>query len=135
MIGIKKIIKNNKIYALIVPASLKKEGTSFFSKAGDAFQLGQLFYRKGHKIAPHLHRVFQRSIRGTSEFFLVMEGRVRVDVFDEAGKKIKGVNLNKGDNILLLAGGHSLVFLAKSKILMLKQGPYSGKAEDKAYLK
>lgn len=135
MAGIKKISQNNKVYALIVPASLKKAGTSFFSQAEDNFQLGQLFYEKGHKVAPHLHRLFKRIILGTSELFSVAEGKVRVNVFDEAGKKIKSVVLNKGDTILLLAGGHGLDFLARSQILMLKQGPYSGKAEDKAYLK
>lgn len=130
---IKEIKKNNKTFALIIPAKLEKEGTNFFTDNDNPLQVGILNKKKGIKISPHIHRKSKRIISQTQEILYIEKGKVRANFYDEGGKKIKSAILNHGDTVLLLSGGHGFDLLKDSKALIIKQGPYRSIKEDKSY--
>ena len=130
---VREIKKNNKTFALIIPAKLEKEGTNFFTQKDSPFQVGVLLKKKGVKIAPHLHKKAKRTVYQTQEMLYIEKGRVRANFYDEKGKKIKSAILNPGDTVLLLNGGHGFDLLKDSKILIVKQGPYRSIKEDKTH--
>ena len=130
---VKEIKKDNKLLALILPKGIEKDGTSFFTDKKNNFQLGFLKYKKGAKIKPHIHKVFERIIRGTQELFYVVKGRVRVNFYDKKGKKTRSSILKSGDTLLIISAGHGFEILKNSKILVLKQGPYCSIEEDKRH--
>ena len=130
---VKKIKENNKIVALIIPQKLSKEGTKFFTDKKNPFQIGILQNKKGRKVEAHIHNVFPRTIKGTQEMFYIMKGKVIANFFNKKGEKIKSAILSAGDTLLVLSAGHGFEFLKDSKVLVIKQGPYSNIAEDKTY--
>jgi len=130
---IKKIEKNKKTIALIIPKGLEKEGTNFFTDNDNPLQVGILNRKKGVKISPHIHRKSKRIINQTQEIIYIEKGKVRANFYDEEGKKAKSVILNPGDTVLLISGGHGFDLLKDSKALVIKQGPYHSIKEDKSY--
>ena len=57
---------------------------------------------------------------------MLLDGRIRVELFDDDGAKLKTVVLKAGDSILLARGGHKVTVLENAKIIEVKQGPYAG---------
>lgn len=85
---------------------------------------------KGKKFPPHFHRG-ESSFR--HEVLLVLEGRVRVDVFDESAQKVSSVTLGPGEAIILTCG-QGISILEDALIFEVKQGPYPGPGKDKQFI-
>jgi hypothetical protein len=63
----------------------------------------------------------------------VVEGRVDVGVYTGAGVLVERVVLGPRDTILLFEG-HDTVFLERSRLVEIKEGPYPGPERDKRWL-
>ena len=85
---------------------------------------------KDYIIAPHRHNLVERKVTLTQEVLFIKSGKVRVDFFNDNQDYLQSKILNKGDVILLAAGGHGFHMIEESEIIEVKQGPYCGE-EDK----
>lgn len=130
---IEKIIENKKLLAVIVRRRFNRKGVNFITDRNSPLQLGISNYKNNIEIKAHIHRSPSRYIRTTQEFLYIIRGRIRIDLFYK-NKRVVTKILSSGDSILLMSG-HRINFLAPTKILEIKQGPYVGKKFDKRYLK
>lgn len=130
---IEKIIDEGKILAVVIRKDSSLKGVNFFTPQDFSQQLGLLVHEKGKKIKAHRHRLIKREITLTQEVLVVLEGKVKIDLYNENLKKIKTVVTTDGDTILLANGAHSIEILEDSRIIEIKQGPYAGE-DDKEYI-
>jgi len=128
-----EIIKGGEIHAILIRGELAKSGPRFFTPEDFSQQLGLLVHPKGRVIERHRHKAGQGKVVRTQEVLVVLDGKMRVDLFDDSGAKLKTFVLKGGDSVLLARGGHKATFLANSKILAIKQGPFSGPDEKEFY--
>jgi cupin fold WbuC family metalloprotein len=126
MKGLTFVSKDNEIYAIVLRKTYAGRGPNFFTPGEFSQQLGLLAHPKGKVVKRHRHKLVRREIFRTQEVLVVLTGRIRVDLFDDDGAKIKTVILGAGDTILLARGGHTVLVLAAAKIVEVKQGPYAG---------
>lgn len=130
---IEKIIDEGKILAVVVRKDSSLEGVNFFTPLDFSQQLGLLVHEKGKKIKAHRHKLIKREINLTQEVLVVLEGKVKIELYNEKLQKIKTIVLKEGDTILLAHGAHAIEILEYSRIIEVKQGPYAG-MDDKEYI-
>ncbi|HEY5464287.1 MAG TPA: hypothetical protein VIJ95_13585 [Hanamia sp.] len=123
---IENLIHKEKLLAVIIHANFKKEGIEFFTPDDFSQQLAYMNRPKGYIIDPHVHNLVDRKVTLTQEVLFIKSGKVRVDFFDEDKNYLESKILEKGDVILLAAGGHGFEMLEESEMIEVKQGPYSG---------
>ena len=128
-----KIMAEGKILAVVVRKDTLLEGVNFFTPQDFSQQLGLLVHEKGKKIKAHRHKQIKREITLTQEVLVVLEGKVKIDLYNENLEKIKTVIISDGDTILLAEGAHSIEIMEDSRIIEVKQGPYAG-MDDKEYI-
>lgn len=107
------------------------KGLGFFVHIPNEFILQPGFNRlaKGRECPPHFHT----PKGGRHEVILVLEGRIRVDVFGDDSKKASCFDMGPGEAVLLTAG-HGIVVLEDSLLFEVKQGPYPGPEKDKKFI-
>ena len=131
-----RIIHKKKIYALIIRDKIqfKKKGVNFLTDDNDLLQVGFLKHKKNHKIKSHIHIKQKRTIDYSSEVLLIRKGVLKVNFFDDKGKKIlKPKNLYKNDIIILFQGGHGFEIKKNCEIVEVKQGPYLRNKDKKLF--
>lgn len=115
---------------------LNISGGVFFPTPDTAeFQLGFGSVAETKEVVPHLHNKVERQIINTSEFILVIEGRLDVSFIAPDGRSLGSYSFKKLEGFLQFKGGHSIVIEAGTKYIELKQGPYLGHVHDKTILK
>lgn len=127
---IEEIRHEELVLAVIIRASYKKEGIQFFTPGDYSQQLGYMNRAKGYDIPPHRHNLVERKVTLTQEVLFIKSGRIRVDFYNDSQHYLESRILEKGDVILLAAGGHGFQMLEDSEMIEVKQGPYCGE-EDK----
>ena len=132
--GVETVEHAGDTYALIVRANAtSSDKYNFLTDERGPLQLGMNFYRRGETIKAHYH--LQRHIETNSvvqEFLLIGAGRATLTLYDKADQRpFETLQLEAGDMVLLLAGGHGLEIQEDTKIVELKLGPYDGKTKDK----
>ena len=86
-------------------------------------------YPKGHVIQPHVHNPVSRAVHFTQEALFLRRGRLRVDFYSDEGAYLESRELQAGDVILLIRGGHGFEVLEEIEMVEVKQGPYVGDAD------
>lgn len=127
---IEEITHQQNILGIIIRANYHKEGISFFTPGDFSQQLGYMNRPKGYVIEPHVHNLIERKVTLTQEVLYIKSGKVRVDFYDDDKNYLESKIVEKGDVILLAAGGHGFEMLADAEMIEIKQGPYCGD-EDK----
>ena len=122
---------NGKTYAIVIRKDIEVENVKFFTKEHDTLQVGMHKKVKDSVFLPHLHKKISRTIDVTEEFLYIISGRVSISIYDENKKKIKEVVLDSGDSVLFTAGGHGIKILEDTRIIEVKQGPYTNVKDDK----
>ncbi|MBR6297879.1 MAG: hypothetical protein IKR34_01395 [Candidatus Gastranaerophilales bacterium] len=122
---IKEISDKNIIYARIVRSSYEPVGNEFFSRTEDELQIGILNYEENHKVGTHYHNRPQGFLNETDEILIVQEGSARIDFYDIKGVYLKSTEIHKGDLIILYLGAHNITYYEKSRIMIIKKGPYN----------
>ena len=130
---IEKVIADGNLVALIVRRRFKKRGINFVTAKESPLQLGISWYPKNARIAPHVHRRSRKQVTVIQEVVYIAAGMLKVDLFHKNNRVATKI-LNRGD-IILLTSGHGFKFLADTKIIEVKQGPYLNKKADKRYLR
>lgn len=126
---IEKVLIENEVYAIIIRATYEKEGISFFTPDDFSQQLGYMKRSKDYEIPPHVHNPVPREVTLTQEVLFIKSGKVRIDFYKQSMEYIYSKILEKGDVILLAAGGHGFTMLEESEIIEVKQGPYCGELD------
>lgn len=127
-----KIEQGGQVFAIVLRKEFSKPGVHFLTPGEFSQQLGMLVHDKGKVVDRHRHKLVRREIMRTQEVLVILQGKIRVQVFTDEAELLKTVILKAGDSILLATGGHGVEVLEKAKILEVKQGPYAG-FEDKEY--
>ncbi len=95
-----------------------------------------VYLPKGHTFSgAHKHRPQIRNTNKTQECFVVITGKVGVDLFDIDNKQIGKFILESGDCYIYLGGGHSFEVLEDNTFFYeFKNGPYYGRENDKEFI-
>jgi hypothetical protein len=115
---IKKILYKKRILAIIVKKNFsKKKGISFITPNHYNLQLGFMNHPKDYKIKPHLH--FQKKLKriNTSEVLYLIEGKLRINFYNNKKKYLFSEIVNKGDTVMLINEGHGFQVLKKQFFL------------------
>jgi len=115
--------------ALVIRACFGKPGINFVTSDESVHQLGVLKWPRGHVIDAHVHKKMTRTIDSTQEVLFIRGGRVRVDLYGEDRCYLSSLELDSGDIIFLVSGGHGFEILEDADIVEVKQGPYMGADE------
>ncbi|MEO6327859.1 MAG: hypothetical protein ABIO55_02955 [Ginsengibacter sp.] len=123
---IENIFNGKSLLAIIIRSSYKTDGIKFFTPGDFSQQLGYMNRKKGYTIDPHTHNLVERNVTLTQEVLFIKSGKVRVDFFDDVKNYLESRILEKGDVILLAAGGHGFEIIEDAEMIEVKQGPYFG---------
>jgi len=129
--GVERIECDGQLIALIVRASFPAEGASFVTPKETSLQMGVLAHKAGTNIKAHVHNRVTRTVPDTEEVLHIEKGQVEVALFSHDGSKVTSTVLNECDTILLVSGGHGFKMLKDTRIIEVKQGPYSNTEQDK----
>jgi len=126
-----KVIFKNKLYAIILRAGYTNNKTTFFSSPEFSQQLGYIVYKKDGIIKPHFHKEVRREIILTQEVLFIKKGKAIINFYTNKKNFLGSRVLNQGDVIFLCSGGHGFKMLEDTEMVVVKQGPYSGREGDK----
>ncbi len=120
------IVIDGQLCAIIIKADYDESGIRFFTANDLSQQLASMSYKPGKVIPAHTHQLVRREVFRTQEALFIRKGKLRVD-FYTAGQDYRCSRvLEKGDVILLIAGGHGFEVLEELNMIEVKQGPYAG---------
>lgn len=123
---IDRITQGEQVFAIVLRRGYSAPGVHFFTPGEFSQQLGMLVHKKGKIVDRHRHKHVHREIHRTQEVLVVLEGKVKVEIYNDEGGILKTLILKAGDAILLAAGGHRIKVLEEAKLIEVKQGPYAG---------
>ena len=123
---LEKIMDGDQICAVVLRKEFAEPGVSFFTPGEFSQQLGMLIHPKGKVVNRHRHKLVKREIFRTQEVLVLLEGKIKVELYTDECAKLRTVILKGGDAILLAHGGHHLTVMEAAKIIEVKQGPYAG---------
>lgn len=126
---IDKVIHENILLGIIIKASHNKEGIEFFTTDDSSQQLGYMNRSEGYVIPPHRHNLISREVLITQEVLFIKSGKIRLDFYNDNQDYLLSKVLEKGDVVLLSAGGHGFEMIESSEIIEVKQGPYLGEKD------
>lgn len=107
--------------------------TSFITPDDCNLQVGQVVYQGGSQIARHMHLPVERHLVGTTEVLMVQQGRCEVEIFGLDRQLVTTRELEVGDMLIAVAGGHGFRIIEDTVLLEIKQGPYPGGAEKERF--
>jgi hypothetical protein len=123
--GIEEIVaKDGADLCYIIRADWAPSTTTFVTPPHFKQQVGFIAYPAGGEVQRHLHLALERHLVGTSEVLLIRQGRCILDVYDDARQLAASREVNAGDLVLMIGGGHGLRMLEDTLLLEVKQGPY-----------
>lgn len=107
-------------------------GLQAYSKDPDFVQALSWNYGRGKRLQNHVHKVVGREALRTQEAVVVVRGRLRADLFDEARRPAGQTVVEAGECLVVLAGGHGYEILEDdTHAFEIKNGPYLGLEADK----
>jgi len=133
MKGIEHITWNSKPLAYIIRAEINPKETTFLTPPEFNLQVGFIVYPASSEIARHVHLPLKRHIVGTSEVLVVKRGRCLVDIYNDDQELVATRDLQVGDVILMVGGGHGFRMIEDTVFLEIKQGPYTGLDEKERF--
>jgi hypothetical protein len=117
----------------IIRADPLPDQTTFLTPPEFKQQVGFVVYPRGGEIARHVHRPLERHLIGTSEVLVLLKGRCLIDVYNDERELVATRELQVGDALLMVGGGHGFRILEDTVFLEIKQGPYTGLAEKERF--
>lgn len=119
--------------AYIIRAELIPAKTTFLTPPEFKQQVGFVVYPAGGEISRHVHRPLERNLIGTSEVLVVRKGRCEIDIYNDDRELVATRELQTGDIMLMVGGGHGFRMLEDTVFLEIKQGPYTGLDEKERF--
>ena len=131
---IETIEYNNERLAYIIRKDIEVEEKEFFGSPDDFLQVGYMNLKRGDILKPHIHKPQNKIITKNQEVLYIVSGKMKVNFYNRVPQKIVDIILTDGDLIVLSAGGHGFEFLEDTKMIEVKQGPYTVRDNDKEIL-
>jgi hypothetical protein len=125
--------ENEQTLAYILHTSDLPNRTVFATPDDCPQQVGFIVHGAGSEIARHFHAPVERAIVGTPEVLVLLEGRCEIDVYDREQALVATRELQPGDVMVMVAGGHGFRMLEDTAMLEIKQGPYFGPDEKRQF--
>jgi mannose-6-phosphate isomerase-like protein (cupin superfamily) len=122
--------RDNVLTSIIIRHDFRPTGTTFVTNPDLAQQVGFVVYPAGGVIKRHIHKNVDRQNISSSEALIVREGRLEIDIYDQQKELVATRQLETGDFVLMVSGGHGFRVLEPTILLEIKLGPYAG-PEDK----
>ena len=120
-----KIYDNkNKLLAIIIQNKDIEKEKNFVTDNEQEMQLASFNLKEGTKILNHYHPKQERKISSTSEVINVIEGSLKINIFDDDLNLVQSEVITSGETVALFAGGHGIEVLVDTKFIESKQGPY-----------
>jgi hypothetical protein len=119
--------------AYVIRGSFRPEKTTFLTPPNCKQQVGYVVYPAGGEVARHVHKPLVRELVGTSEVLVVRQGRCLMDVYSDTRELVATRELETGDIMLMVGGGHGFRMLEDTVLLEVKQGPYTGVDEKERF--
>ena len=107
------------------------EGLSFLTNDDSFIQVGTWNYEKNKILDAHYHNYFQRNSYRTQEVVIVLEGKIKCNLFNEEGLEVHSEVINEGQMIIQYEGVHEYEILENTKVIEVKNGPYFGPDKDR----
>jgi uncharacterized protein with PhoU and TrkA domain len=130
---IEQITDQNQVLCILIRNELSPDKTTFLTPPEYKQQVGFVVYPKGGEVARHTHVALERHLVGTSEVLVVKKGRCLIDIYNDAHDLVATRELNQGDLMLMVGGGHGFRMLEDTVLLEVKQGPYTGLDEKERF--
>lgn len=118
---------------LIIRAQMQPEKTWFVTPSEFKQQVGFVVYPEGGEIKRHVHLPLERHLVGTAEVLVLRKGRCLMDIYNDDRELVATRELNQGDVMLMVGGGHGFRMLEDTVFLEVKQGPYTGLQEKELF--
>jgi hypothetical protein len=107
--------------------------TTYLTPDECGLQVGHVVYAAGTEIPRHTHLPIERHLVGTTEVLVVQRGRCEVDIYAADRRLVATRELQVGDILIAVTGGHGFRVLDDLVLLEIKQGPYPGGAEKERF--
>ena len=133
MTALETIALDGEVLAYVARSAPLPSKTTFLTPDDCNLQVGQVVYPSGGEITRHMHLPVERHLVGTTEVLLVQRGRCEVDVFGPNRQLVTTCELQVGDMLIAVSGGHGFRILEDTVLLEVKQGPYPGGAEKERF--
>jgi hypothetical protein len=121
------------ILAYLVRGGTPPSKTTFLTPDDCTLQVGHVVYAAGGEIARHVHLPIERHLVGSTEVLLLQQGRCEVDVYTDDRRMVATREMQVGDILIAVSGGHGFRVLEDTILLEIKQGPYPGGAEKERF--
>ncbi|MCA1647486.1 MAG: hypothetical protein LC797_19180 [Chloroflexi bacterium] len=126
---IETITDDGVVLAYIARGDAPPRQTTFLTPDDCNLQVGHVVYPAGGEIARHVHLPIERHLVGSTEVLLIQRGRCEVDVYTDDRRLVATRQLQVGDILIAVHGGHGFRVLEDTILLEIKQGPYPGGTE------
>ncbi|MBI2542863.1 MAG: hypothetical protein HYW24_01635 [Candidatus Aenigmarchaeota archaeon] len=131
---VEHIKANDELLAIVVRSGYDDKGINFITPQDLVLQFGMHNREAGEESKAHKHfNIPELSDIPVLEVFYIIEGKAKVNFFDDDSNVLKSVVLERGDSLINTGTRtHSVDYMEKTKMLEIKQGPYRGKEKDKS---
>jgi mannose-6-phosphate isomerase-like protein (cupin superfamily) len=123
----------NVLASIIIRREYQPAETTFVTSPDLAQQVGFVVYPAGGVIKRHIHKTVDRQNISSSEALIVREGRLEIDIYDSNKHLLATRELQAGDFVLMVSGGHGFRILEAVVLLEIKLGPYAGPADKELF--
>lgn len=119
------------LIGIFIRGGYSPEKTQFLTPLEEPLQCGIGVFAKGKRVEPHSHVGNPATVGEFQEFIFVRRGRATAEIYDLEDSVIRRIEMEAGDALLLLRGGHAFYFEEDTELLEVKQGPYIGREKMK----
>lgn len=130
---IEKIFYLDTPLAYIIKADYAPVVTTFVTPEEFNQQVGYVVYPSNSEITRHIHLPIERHTVGTSEVLVVKKGRCVIDLYNDDRILVASRELNQGDIVILINGGHGFRIVEDTVFLEIKQGPHVSQDEKERF--
>jgi hypothetical protein len=124
---------DNILTSIIIRREYQPSETTFITSPELAQQVGFVVYPAGGVIKRHIHKNVDRQNTSSSEALIIRQGRLEIDIFDSDKTLLATRELQAGDFVLMVSGGHGFRILEATVLLEIKLGPYAGAADKELF--
>jgi hypothetical protein len=125
--------EDNVLTSIIIRRDFTPTETNFVTSPNLAQQVGFVVYPAGGVIKRHIHKNVDRQNISSSEALIVRQGRLEIDIYDQNRNLLATRQLQAGDFVLMVSGGHGFRILEAAILLEVKLGPYAGPADKELF--
>lgn len=125
---------DDEVYAILVTSDSIKDGSEWFGGQIESLQASRMKYQTGKEFRVHYHILNPRTIKRTQEAFIVISGRLAVDVYNIATVLIGTLEAGPGEAVFVYRGGHGVRVLKDCVAYEIKAGAYTLVSEDKIFM-